>query len=463
MPVDDAAFSVLRAARVHCIGIGGTGMRAIAELLLARGQVVSGSDVSASEALAGLERAGATVHVGHAAHHVNGAEAVVTSAAIPSDNPELVAAREGHLPVATHAQVLGALSTQLTTIAVAGTYGKSTTAAMTAHVLVQSGRDPTCLGGAYSADLEGSARLGRSDLLVVEADEYARRFLSLTPSAAIVTGVEPDHLDYYGDSATMEAAFCEFVGCLKPGGSLVVCIDSPLPECVAGAQGKITYGFGDNADWRLSDYAPSEHGVQFTLHPPTTAHIGCQLQVPGRHNALNAVASIAASTLVGVPVDVAVAALSRFHGVARRFETVYRKNGIWLVDDYAHHPAKLRATLRAAREIHPGRIWAVFQPHTTHRTASLLGEFAQSFGDADEVVLLPIYEPEGREVKRQPVSSTDLANAMTHPSVRNLESFDEAAERLAEWLRPGDLALTLGAGSVTVLGPQLAELLDHRG
>lgn len=460
MPTDEPGNAVLTAQAVHFVGIAGTGMQALAEVLLARGTHVSGSDSRSSETLCRLRSLGAMTFADHAAEQVGPAEAVVYSAAIPADNPELVEAQRRNLPTATHADVLGALSAQLQTVAIAGTAGKSTTTALAAHLICQSGLDPVYLGGAHAPDLGGSGRAGRGSVLVVEADEFARRFLHLHPSVAVITNVEPDHLDYYGSFENVQAAFVEFAQRVAPDGLIAASSDGPLPEPIAGDPRLVRYGFTPKADWQILDYAADAEGSHFIVHRPDGGELAVRLRLHGEHNAANATAALIAACRVGASVDRCLNALASFQGVRRRFDTVGRARGVWIVDDYAHHPTKVRAALRAAREAHRGRVWAVFQPHTAHRTLSLMDDFAKAFGDADRVVLLPIYHPTGREPEDVQVTVADLTATMHHPGVCEVDSHESAIALLLAEVVAGDLVLTMGAGDVTELGPRLLDRLN---
>jgi UDP-N-acetylmuramate--alanine ligase len=460
MPADRPGEAVLSAHSVHFIGIAGTGMQALAEVLLARGIRISGSDARSSPALDSLAAAGAITFVGQRAEQIGDAEAIVISAAVPDDNAELREARRRGSPIATHAQVLGALSRQMNTIAVAGTAGKSTTTALTAHILAECGRDPVVLGGAFAPNLGGSGRAGKGNIMVVEADEFARRFLELSPHIAVITNIEPDHLDYYGSFAAIETAFAEFVGRMHSDGTLLACADESMDQRIIGDPRRRSYGEAITADWRMSNYQAGSYGIRFDVQTPNGETLAVSSLLRGRHNALNATAAIAAASLSGVSPDSAAQAAASFVGTQRRFETILQSDSLWIVDDYAHHPTKIRATLRAAREIHPGRIWAVFQPHTSHRTRTLFHEFTTAFEDADQVLVLPIYHPAGREAEPLEITNDELARFMSHQNSRSVASMDSTVELLMRERRPGDLILLMGAGDVTDLGPRLAAELE---
>ena len=377
---------------------------------------------------------------------------MIISAAIPASNPELECAVQRGLAVATHAQVLGELSRQLRTVAIAGTHGKSTTTALTAHILTTCGLDPICLGGAYAPDLGGSGRAGAGKIMVVEADEYARRFLELQPWVAVITNLEADHLDIYGSLEELHSAFAEFAGRVPGDGHLVYCSDALISLDFSDRR-SVRYGFADNADWRISDYRPSSGGIAFVVTTPDSERFPVSTSLRGRHNAQNATAAIVAASLTGVSADDAIRAVSTFSGTKRRFETVFRDDRVWVIDDYAHHPTEIRATLQAAREVHPGEIWVVFQPHTTHRTRSLFGEFVTSFADADRLILLPTYHPSGREHGTIDRDAEDLAESIQHRRVELASSIDDAAARVLASITDDTLIITMGAGDVTTLGP----------
>jgi UDP-N-acetylmuramate--alanine ligase len=447
-----------RSERPHLIGVGGTGMSSLATLLLDMGKAVSGSDSGSDPTLDRLAARGVLVHREHRAEQVARADLVIFSAAIPGENPELAEARRLALPTASHAQALGALMAAKRGIAVAGTHGKSTTTALVAHVLASAGRDPTLVGGAESLDFGAGSRLGHGPELVAEADEYDRRFLQLHPQVAVITNVEPDHLDYYRDLAEIVATFEAFVGGMPADGVAITGEDSPALAGLALPRRRIRYGAAASADWRLERYEPAPGGgCRFEVADPRGRRRRHRLALSGRHHAENALAAIVVADLIGLGEPTVADALASFRGTRRRFETKLRANGVWIVDDYAHHPTEIRANLRAAREAHAGPIWAVFQPHTAHRTAALLDDFATAFADADHVVITPIYRPAGREVAAPPITSGALAERIDHPDVRAVDSFEAALAALAPALRPGTLVLTLGAGDITAVADRLAE------
>ena len=434
-------------------------MSSLATLLVGMGAEVSGCDADSEPTLAWLADRGVRAASGHAVEHVSGADLVVVSAAIPEDHPERVAAAKRGVPVITHAQALGALMAARRGVAVAGTHGKSTTAALIAHVLVTAGRDPTLVGGAVALDFGASSRLGHGPELVAEADEYGRRFLELHPDVAVITSLEPDHLDYYGDFGQLVAAFEAFVAGMASDGLVVTHEDEGPLSSLRLPRRRIRYG-STAGDWVLRGYEPgSGGGCTFDVRGPAGQARCYRLGLSGRHNAENALAAIVVSDILGVADDPTREALASFRGTRRRFETRLRASGVWIVDDYAHHPTAVAATLRAAREAHDGPIWAVFQPHTAHRTASLLNEFTAAFEHADHVLVTPIYHPTGREATGPAVTTEDLVARMRHPDAHAVGSLDDALIRLEPALRPDSAALilTLGAGDVTTLADRLVE------
>ena len=435
-------------------------MSSLAALLVSLGKRISGSDLS-DEAVVRLRQSGLAAQLGHRAEQVDNAELVIVSAAIGTDNVELVAARQRGLPTMTHAEALGDLMTSRVGVAVAGTHGKTTTTALVGHLLERAGFDPTVLVGATALNFGSGARLGRGVHLVVEADEYSRRFLALTPRLALITGIEADHLDYFRDLAEIITVFQEFAKRVQTGGLLLTNADDPVlaGTSLPGHPHRPTYGSTENAEWRLTGYVPKPGGgCELSIQTPVGAAFTSS-RLSGHHNALNATGALAAACLLGAPLEGAAAALADFDGTERRFQTVWQRDGIWVVDDYAHHPTAVRATLTAAREVHPGRLWAVFQPHTTNRVAELFDDFATCFGDADRLTLLPIYRPLGRERGGRNIDSAKLAGAVCDVATELSPSLSAAEALLAAESRPGDLILIMGAGDVNQLAIGLVRRL----
>jgi len=460
--VPEPEKTLAEAQRVHLVGIGGSGMSALASLLLQLGKQVTGSELSPGAATEALRTDGAVVWGSHLAAHVGQADYVIRSSAVPADNPEVVEAQRLGLPSRKLAEAVGELMRGRDSVAVAGTHGKTTTTALVTWLLEGGGLDPLALIGADTPDYRFGARRGDGPM-VVEADEYDRRFLNYSPEVAVVTGIEADHLDYYRDLAEIRGAFQELVERLPEHGRLVVCADEPCAMSLASAARRETYGFALDADWRISDYAALHgRGTRFTLH---AAGRGWPVESPlvGEHNARNVAGAIAVADHFGVGLLAALATLPRFRGPRRRFETRGRPRGIWVVDDYAHHPTEVLAVLRAAAEVVEGAVWVIFQPHTTNRTFALLDAFALAFGDAQHVLILPIFQPQGRETASRAVSSDDLVSGIRrsgHSDARFAASFEEAEAAVVAGAQPGDLVLTMGAGDVTVLSDRLVRALE---
>jgi UDP-N-acetylmuramate--alanine ligase len=457
-------LTLSQAQRVHMVGIGGSGMSALASLLLQMGKQVSGSELyDASSAITdNLRAAGATIFGGHAAENIGPAEFVVRSSAIPPDNPEVVEAARQGLPNRKLAEAVGELMRDRSGVAVAGTHGKTTTTSLAAWLLDRGGLDPLALIGADTPAFPHGARLGDGPM-IVEADEFDRRFLNYWPEVAVITNIEADHLDYFRDLDEIRDVFQTLVERLPERGRFVVCADDPCAASLVSPARRETYGFAADADWRIDDYAAVPgRGAHFTLRVEGRAW---QVESPliGEHNAQNIAASIAVADHFGVGLRAALAAVTSFEGPRRRFETKGRPREIWIVDDYGHHPTEVAAVLRAARSVAEGEVWVVFQPHTTNRAAALLAEFAVSFGDAQHALILPIYRPSGRELLARRVSSTDLVEAIQrtgHRDVRLVESFQVAESAILDGVQSGDLVLTMGAGDVTLLSSRIVKALD---
>ena len=453
-----------QAQRVHMVGIGGAGMSALATLLLQMGKQVSGSELSSSAAVESLRLAGAIVFSEHAAEHLGEAQYAIRSSAVPTDNVEVAEAERRGLPNKKLAEAVGELMAERSGIAVAGTHGKTTTTLLVAWLLDRGGMDPLALIGADTPSFPLGARLGDGPM-VVEADEYDRRFLNYWPEVAIVTSVEADHLDYYRDLTEIREVFQMLVERLPEHGRLVVCADEPHAAALSSPARRESYGFAPEADWRISDYVPlAGQGALFRLHAEGREW-PVRSPLVGEHNARNVAAAIAVADHFGVGLRASLAALDTFQGPRRRFETKGRPGGVWVVDDYGHHPTEVAAVLRAAAAAAEGDVWVLFQPHTTNRTAALLDDFGRSFGQAQHALILPIYLPSGREAAARPVTSQDVVAAIQrtgHPDARAVASFDAALKDIVAGAKPGDIVLTMGAGDVTLLSDRLVHTLGGR-
>jgi UDP-N-acetylmuramate--alanine ligase len=451
---------------IHFVGVGGIGMCGIAELLHNQGYRVTGSDLREGATVARLRALGVPVAIGHDARHVGEADVLVYSSAVRRDNPELAAAARRKIPVIPRAEMLAELMRLKDGIAVAGTHGKTTTTSLVAHVLDAAGLDPTAvIGGrvlAPGADPTG-ARLGRGDLLVAEADESDGSFLRLTPVIAVVTNIDPEHLDHYGSFEAVQDAFVAFANRVPFWGVAVLCLDHPGVQAVLPRMSRrtTTYGFASQADLRAVDVVHEGGGMRFGVTRRGAGPLGeVRLRLPGRHNVQNALATLAVALELDVPFARAAQALASFMGIERRFETKGSMRGVRVVDDYGHHPAEIRATLAAARALHPGRIVVVFQPHRYTRTRDLFDDFTTCFNDADRLIVTSIYA--AGEDKIPGVESASLVEAVRahgHRDARFVAELDGVLEALPRELEAGDLVVTLGAGNVSGLGPRLLEAL----
>ncbi|MGC9359656.1 MAG: UDP-N-acetylmuramate--L-alanine ligase [Anaerolineae bacterium] len=445
--------------RVHMIGVGGIGLSAIARVLAARGVRVTGCDLTESALTESLRQAGIPVTIGHSEGHLLGVDLVVVSSAVPETNPEVAAARRKGLPVVHRRELLARMMRGSDGIAVAGTHGKTTTTAMIAYVLSELGHDPTYVVGGLSADLGGNAGAGAGRWFVLEADEYDHAFADLQPWIGVVNNVEMDHPDCFANLEAVRRAFAAFMAHVRSDGWLVAGVDSPQVRALLDAadiQARVvTFGQSETADCRLRDVqAMPGGGVSFVWSSDEQVAIPVTLRVPGRHNALNATAAMAVVTRCGVDLLDAAAVLERFEGVARRFEVKGARNGITIVDDYAHHPTEIRATLAAARARYPGRrLVAVFQPHTYSRTEALLDEFAACFADADLVRLVDIFP--ARPSECHTITSQELAAVVDHRDVAHTGDIEQTTARLRAELEPGDVLITLGAGPGYLIGESL--------
>jgi UDP-N-acetylmuramate--alanine ligase len=448
---------------VHFVGMGGAGMCALAELLLRSGGRVSGCDAKDSEAMRELAALGATVGVGHDVRHVDGASALVITSAVPQDLPELVAARRGGLPVFKRAEALGAWVAQGKVVAIAGTHGKTTTTAMTTEILANGGLNPTGLVGGRVAGWQGNLRFGSQSLFVVEADEYDRSFLRLAPDVAVVTNVEADHLDIYGDYAGVLGGFRDFVSRVPGPGPVIVCADDHGASSLLPPLGGRGYTYGTNAGsmLRATHIEVGSRGTRCTVVEDGRRVGDLVLRRGGRHTLLNALGAAAAARALGVAWTSILQALASFSGVVRRFEQLGEAEGVRIVDDYAHHPTEISATLDAARSLfRDARLVAVFQPHLYSRTRDFATGFGRALADADVVWVTDVFP--AREKPIPGVSGktvAEAARAAGASAVRYHAELETLADALVDELRPGDVVITMGAGSIESLGRTLLERL----
>lgn len=457
-PGTDAVVDLSRPRRIHVVAVGGAGMSAIATVLVEQGHRVSGSDQVASAVLERLAAAGVEVHVGHDAHHVGGAEMVVISTAVPDDNVEVAAARAAGIPVLRRIDLLPALAATQPFLSVSGTHGKTTTTSMLATALVAAGAAPSYLIGAEVASLGGAAAHGAGRWFVIEADESDGSFLAGPRAAALVTNIEPDHLEHWGGWDQLREGFRRFLA--ETDGPRVVCVDDPEAAVVGRSTGAVGYGTDPDADYRIERLELGADGSRYELRHPG-GRLPVHVPVPGLHNALDATGALAVAAELGVDLTAAASGLEGFTGAARRFERRGSVAGVDLVDDYAHLPTEVRAALAAGRSGGWNRVVAVFQPHRYSRTQALWEDFATAFDDADVLVLTEIY-PAG-EAPRAGVTGALLVDAVRRErpdaDVRWCPTLDDVVTTLAGELRPGDLCMTIGAGDVTTLADLVVEAL----
>jgi UDP-N-acetylmuramate--alanine ligase len=444
---------------VHFVGIAGAGMSALALIACRRGVAVSGCDADPSGA-GDLTAMGVTVHRGHDPAHLGNARAVVVTAAVPANHPELLRAGELGIPVVPRKVALAELIGGASSVAIAGTHGKTTTTVMTTEALAAAGLHPTGIAGGRVASWGGNARIDGDELFVVEADEYDQAFLTLHPTIAVVNNVEPDHLECYGSEAALESAFAEFAGRARVA---LFGADDPGAQRVAAGLGGTArrFGFAADADVRIDRVAQHADGTEARVRWRNGREVRLRLAVPGVHNLRNAVAALAAVEAMGGALEPAASALAEFRGVGRRFERLGEHRGVAVVDDYAHHPSELEATLSAARQAFPGRrVVAVFQPHLYSRTAAHGEAMGQALAAADLVFVTEIYA--AREQPMEGVSGRRVADAAARAGadVRFEAARAEVGRHVYESLRPGDVVLTLGAGDITRVAPELVRWLS---
>ena len=453
-----------RYQHIHFVGIGGVGMSGIAEILVNLGYRVSGSDQKRTETIERLERLGAKVLTGHRAENVEGVHVVVYSSAVPRDNVELQTARQRQVPTIERAEMLAELMRLKYGIAVAGTHGKTTTTSMVGAVLAEGRYDPTIVVGGRVTNLGSNARLGQGEYLVAEADESDGSFLKLAPTIAVVTTIDAEHLDHYGSLDAIRAAFLTFVNKVPFYGAVVLCLDQPNIQMLLPHVEKriITYGLESGADLVARRLQLRGMTSRFDVFHHGELLGECVLQIPGRHNVLNALAAIGVGLDLEIPFATISAALAGFAGVQRRFQVRGTAAGVTVVDDYGHHPAEIRATLAAAKAGFDCRVVAVFQPHRYSRTLHLRQEFLTAFNQADVLVVMDIY-PAG-EAPIPGVSAADLADGIRAHGHRNVTYLGNDRARIVDHVceisRPGDLVLTLGAGDVSQLASDILRRLD---
>jgi UDP-N-acetylmuramate--alanine ligase len=449
-----------RIKEIHFVGIGGIGMSGIAEVLLNMGYGVTGSDLKRTETVERLERLGAKVFIGHCAENIGNADVVVTSSAIKKNNPEVLAAKSRRIPVIPRAEMLAELMRLKYGIAVAGSHGKTTTTSMISTVLGFGGFDPTIVVGGKVKTLGTNAHLGNGSFMVVEADESDGSFLMLSPVIAVVTNIDREHLDYYENITHLKEAFSNFLNKIPFYGLAVLCADCPRTRSIASTFKKrfVTYGFSPDSEFRAEDIKIQGLETEFKVLFKGSLLGGVKLNVPGRHNAENALTAFAVGMELGMSFECIRDGLAEFRGIDRRLQVKGEGKGVIVIDDYGHHPEEIRVTLRALRESFSRRLIVIFQPHRYTRTHLLFNDFVSVLGEADVLFILDIYS--AGETAIQGVTSEKLAEAMKgagHKNVFYMNDMDEITYRVLDILRPGDLVLTLGAGNVWMLGEKIVK------
>lgn len=449
--------------KIHLIGIAGSGMRAIANILIRKGFKVSGSDIAESPTIEKFRQLGAVVHIGHKGEYVTGVDAVVRSTAIPDDNPEVEAAREQGIQILHRSDIVKAVLDETFGIAVAGAHGKTTTTSMLGQIFMEGNLDPTIIIGGEVDYLEGSSHLGSGKYSIAEADESDGSFLHLNPKHIVITNIENDHMDHYHTVENLLSAFKEFIHKLPEEGTAVVCGDNVAIRKIMPQVDRqcITYGMQASNDYTIENLRLEKGITVFDVTHNGTTLGELRLKVPGQHNALNALGATITALMHGVAFETIQAALSKFIGAKRRFETKGHAQGIWVVDDYAHHPTEIGATLKAAKSLEEHRVVCVFQPHRYTRTKLLLREFGTAFEQADVVIITDIYSA---GEKPQPgitgQSIPNMVQELTGKEVTYVEHMDELVPTLLGVVQENDLVITMGAGNINQYGVKLLQQLN---
>lgn len=447
--------------QIHCIGIGGIGLSAIAEILLSRGYKVTGSDMRESDITAKLEADGGKIFLGHRAENIDGADLVVYSAAVGTDNPEMAKAKELGIPTASRAEVLGLLMSEYeNSIAVSGTHGKTTTTSMVSLILKNAEKDPTILVGGNLPEIGGNVKVGKSQNFVTEACEYVDSFLSLKPKYEIILNIDSDHLDYFKDIDHIVRSFEKFASLVPEDGTIIAYDANPFVKSVVeGRPNVVTYGLTEGCDYYASEIVFNADGMpKYKVNHAGGVLCEVQLSVPGEHNILNSMAAFACCHIMGVEAESIAETLGSFIGTQRRFDILgTTEKGVKVIDDYAHHPTEIKATLSAVKNVKHNNLWCLFQPHTYTRTLALFDEFVESFDDADKLVIAEIYA--AREKNIHKISSKEMADKIreTYPGkeVHFFETLDEIADFVYDNAEADDLVLTMGAGDIYQAGEKI--------
>ena len=449
--------------RVHCLGIGGIGLSAIAEILADNGHIVSGSDMKASDVTRHLEEVGIKVYYEHDAGNVDGVDAIVYSAAVSDENPEVVRAKELGIPLFSRAQVLGMIMDRYDrSVAICGTHGKTTVTSMTSLILRNAKYKPTILVGGNLPEINGNVEIGSNDYFVTEACEYMDSFLELNPSIGVILNIDSDHLDYFKDMDHIVRSFKSFVEGIRPGGIVVAYGDNPfVKDVLKDHKNKITYGYSESNDFYAQNISFDDMGYpEFDICRKNNRMAHVHLSVPGEHNVLNSMAAFVVGLYLRVEIPVICETLRSFNGTHRRFDlTGITKEGVRVIDDYAHHPTEIKATLSATQNVKHEKLWLIFQPHTYTRTKALFGDFVDAFADTDVLILTDIYA--AREQDIYDVSSYKLCTAMKEKypdrKIYYVQDFEDIVNYIRKNAGPDDIVMTMGAGDVYKIGEMLVK------
>ncbi|HKK95208.1 MAG TPA: UDP-N-acetylmuramate--L-alanine ligase [Anaerovoracaceae bacterium] len=449
---------------VHCIGIGGIGLSAIAEILISRGYSVSGSDIKESNITSHLEKLGAVIHYGHKAENIEKAEILIYSSAVYSENPEIVRAKEKGLPIKSRAEILGCLMDEYdNSVAICGTHGKTTTTSMVSLIIRKARFNPTILVGGELNEIKGNVEVGSGPYFVTEACEYMDSFLCLRPKVGVILNIDSDHLDYFKDMDHIVNSFKSFTDKVREDGVIIAYSANPfVTEAISDKNNKITYGYGTECDYYAKNIIFDDFGMsEFDLYKHGEFHIRLKLNVPGEHNILNAMAAYATCDYFGVDRQIISETLKEFKGTHRRFDVRGISNkGFTIVDDYAHHPTEIKATLSAIKNIKHNKLWCIFQPHTFTRTMALLEDFAEAFDGTDTLIIPDIYA--AREKNIYNITSETLVKKIKEKypkkDVKYVNDFEEIANMIYNDADEGDLVLTMGAGDVYKIGEKILEM-----
>ncbi len=447
--------------RIHCLGIGGIGLSAVAEILADNGHIVTGTDINPSSVTRHLESIGIKVFPSHEPENVENVDAIVYSAAVSDENPEVIRAKELGIPLFSRAQVLGMIMERYqNAVAICGTHGKTTVTSMTSLILRNAKYKPTILVGGIIPEINGNVEIGDNTYFVTEACEYMDSFLELSPSIGVILNIDSDHLDYFKDMEHIVRSFGTFVEKIRPDGVIIAYGDNPFVKRVLkDRKNKITYGYSESNDFYAENVKFNEHGFPtFDICHKGVKIAGLELSVPGEHNVLNAMASFVTSSFLGVDTETIRETLKEYHGTNRRFDfNGVTDKGVMIIDDYAHHPTEIKATLKAAKNIKHNKLWLIFQPHTYTRTKALFDDFVDSFGDADAVILTDIYAAREKDVYN--ISSYKLMSAIRnrHPELEiyYVKDFEDIVRYIRKVAGQDDIVMTMGAGDIYKVGEML--------